>query len=268
MPVIGLLLGQLPEARTTRLLSTLLHSVAPRGTTVVELTASDLPLHAPYTDAPLPSAGIALKRAIDEVDGVLVLTPTHERSIPGALKHAIDWATASPSSLMSRPVAIAGAAAPRAGYFAALTHLRTVLKDAGATVMGQPEHALSVDAASFDEHGTCVDAELEAQVRELLAAIAGFVVHQARASLAAGEPSATPVAPVTPVTPATPARGLAVPSDPVAAVLAARAPGPASPTVGIPAFVDAVSTADPLVETSDPLAVALRTDSTTGAPTP
>lgn len=265
MPVIGLLLGQLPEARTTRLLSTLLHTVAPRGTTVVELTASDLPPHAPYTDAPLPTAGIALKRAIDEVDGVLILTPTHERSIPGALKHAIDWATASPSSLVGRPVAIAGAAAPRAGYFAALTHLRTVLKDAGATVMGQPEHALSVDAASFDEHGACVDVELEAQAKELLAAIAGFVVHQARASLAAGEQPATPVAPVTPVTPA---RGLAVPSDPVAAVLAERAPGPPSPTVGIPAFVDAVSTADPLVETSDPLAVSLRTDSTTGAPTP
>jgi chromate reductase len=265
MPVIGLLLGQLPEARTTRLLSTLLHSVAPRGTTVVELTASDLPLHAPYTDAPLPSAGIALKRAIDEVDGVLVLTPTHERSIPGALKHAIDWATSSPSSLVGRPVAIAGAAAPRAGYFAALTHLRTVLKDAGATVMGQPEHALSVDAASFDEHGTCVDVELEAQAKELLAAVAGFVVHEARASIAAGDPPATPATPATPVTPA---RGLAVPSDPVAAALAARAPGPPSPTVGIPAFVDAVSTADPLVETGDPLVASLRTDSTTGAPTP
>ena len=262
MPVIGLLLGQLPEARTTRLLSTLLHTVAPRGTTVVELTASDLPLHAPYTDAPLPSAGIALKRAIDEVDGVLVLTPTHERSIPGALKHAIDWATASPSSLVGRPVAIAGAAAPRAGYFAALTHLRTVLKDAGAMVMGQPEHVLSVDAASFDEHGTCVDVELETQAKELLAAVAGFVVHQARASLAAGEP------PTTPATPLTPAHGLTLPSDPVAAVLAERAPGPPSPTVGIPAFVDAVSTADPLVETGDPLAVSLRTDSTTGAPTP
>ncbi|WP_062312490.1 NADPH-dependent FMN reductase [Demequina rhizosphaerae] len=246
MPVIGLLMGNLPQARTTRLLSSLLHAAAPSGTRLVELSPADLPLHAPYTDAPLPSAGLAWKRQLDAVDGLLVITPTHERSIPGTLKHALDWASASPTSLEDKPVVIAGAAAPRSGSFMALVHLRTVLADAGALVMGQPERTLTVQSTDFSAHGHCHSAELDAQAHALLGAAAGYVAHVARAGGSGPLPT--------------------VPTDPIRAIRAARSTAPASPAVGIPAFVDRVATADPLVETRDPLHAAMRTDSTTGAP--
>ncbi|WP_062522598.1 NADPH-dependent FMN reductase [Demequina silvatica] len=246
MPVIGLLLGQLPQARTTRLLASLLHAAAPKGTQLVELTPPELPLHAPYTDAPLPRAAFEWKLAIGAVDGLLIVTPTHERSVPGALKHMIDWADASPSALEGKPVVIAGAAAPRAGSFMALVHLRTILKDAGAEVMGQPERSLTVQASDFSTHGRCHSADLDAHAHSLLAATAGYVAHLTRIS----EPG--PIA--------------AVPTDPVAAVRAERAPAPPSPASGIPAFVDSITTADPLVITGDPTFAMAHVDSTTGAP--
>ncbi|MDN4476910.1 NADPH-dependent FMN reductase [Demequina sp. SYSU T00192] len=246
MPVIGLLLGHLPQARTTRLLSSLLHAAAPAGTRLVELTPNDLPLHAPYSDAPLPHAGLEWKRQIDAVDGLLVITPTHERSIPGVLKHALDWASCSPSSLEDKPVVIAGAAAPRVGSFMAIVHLRSVLADAGALVMGQPERTLTVQSSDFSAHGRCHSAELDAQAHALLGAAAGYVAHVMRAGGSGPLPT--------------------VPSDPVRAVRAERAAAPVSPAGGIPAFVDTVATTDPLVQTGDPLYATLRTDSTTGAP--
>jgi len=247
MPVIGLLLGQMPEARTTRLLSDLLHRAAPPGTTIVELTTADLPHHSPCADAPATAASLEWKRALSLIDGLLVVTPSHERSIPGLLKHALDWASASPCSLAGVPAVIAGAAAPRAGRFSAVSHLRTVLADAGASVMGQPERSLEVTGRDFDADGRCVNVTLWEQARELLGDAAGHVAHQSRLRGAAEAPTAP------------------VPSDPVRAVRAEASPAPASPVDGVPAaFLDTVATADPLTQPFEPIVPAPHT--ATGAP--
>ncbi|SEJ25370.1 NADPH-dependent FMN reductase [Demequina mangrovi] len=246
MPVIGLLMGNLPQARTTRLLSSLLHAAAPSGTRLVELTPTDLPLHGPYTDAPVPTAALEWKRRLEEVDGLLIITPTHERAIPGTLKHALDWAVAARSSLVDKPVVIAGAAAPRQGSFMALVNLRSVLSDAGALVMRQPERTLTAQASDFSAHGHCHSAELDSQAHELLSAAAGYVAHVVRV----GGPGSLP----------------SVPTDPIRAVRAARTPAPRSPADGIPAFSDTASTPDPLAITADPVLGTISMDTTTGAP--
>ena len=44
-------------------------------------------------DADFPPAARAFKQAIAEADAVLFVTPEYNRSIPGALKNAIDWAS-------------------------------------------------------------------------------------------------------------------------------------------------------------------------------
>ncbi|MDN4490367.1 NADPH-dependent FMN reductase [Demequina sp. SYSU T00068] len=262
MPVIGLLLGQLPHARTARQLATMLHAAAPSGTTLVEISTAELPFHAPYADMPTPAGAIAFKRALADVDGLLIITPSHERSIPGALKHAIDWASASPSSLEGKPVVIAGASAPRSGYFAALQHLRTVLNDAGARLMGQPERTLAVAPHCFGGSGRCVDAELDSQVSELVSAAAGYVAHLSRERVATAERPVIDTAAGRLSTEETrrPMR--------VLQRLEVRGDGgPASPVDGTPSpFVDTASTIDPLVATGDPAILAFSTETTTGAP--
>src|SRR3546814_14267881 len=53
----------------------------------------DLPLYSYDYDADFPPVARAFKQAIAEVDGILFVTPEYNRSIPGALKNAIDWAS-------------------------------------------------------------------------------------------------------------------------------------------------------------------------------
>ncbi|WP_062378907.1 NADPH-dependent FMN reductase [Demequina pelophila] len=243
MAVIGLLVGQLPQARTTRALASTLHTLVPRGTTLVELSHDDLPGHGPYDDEPAPASALAWKRALGALDGLVIVAPTHGRSLPGSCKHALDWATATPSALATLPVVIAGAAAPGREHFAALVHLRGVLADARATVMGQPERTLAVEAADFDDDGRCVNAELEAEARDLLRAAAGFVAHVARTRPHA-DLRRTADLPIRAVTTATE-------DDPVAAIRRAPLPAPTTPWAGVPvpgasSFVDTAITADPL----------------------
>jgi chromate reductase len=53
----------------------------------------DLPLYSPDYDADYPPEAAALKDAVRRSDAVLFVTPEYNRSIPGALKNAIDWAS-------------------------------------------------------------------------------------------------------------------------------------------------------------------------------
>ncbi|WP_159448400.1 NADPH-dependent FMN reductase [Demequina sp. NBRC 110052] len=184
MARFGLMIGPLTESRTTRRLATLVHRLMPAGHELVELMYGDLPHHSPYSDVPAPSDGLAWRRSVAELDALIVITSSHTRSIPGTLKNALDWAGADGSSreLDGKPVAIAGAAIDEPGAFASLTHLRTVLSDAGARLMGQPEHMFTVLDGSLDDDGTCTDPVLFGAAEEFLAGAVGHAVHQLRAS--------------------------------------------------------------------------------------
>ncbi len=58
-----------------------------------EIPIGNLPLYSPDYDADYPPEARALKDAIAGSDAVLFVTPEYNRSIPGALKNAIDWAS-------------------------------------------------------------------------------------------------------------------------------------------------------------------------------
>src|ERR1700757_1342472 len=53
----------------------------------------DLPLYNQDHETPLPAAVTRFKNALAAADGVLIVTPEHNRSIPAVLKNAIDWGT-------------------------------------------------------------------------------------------------------------------------------------------------------------------------------
>src|SRR5690606_40142020 len=71
-----------------------------------EIPIGDLPLYSYDFDSNYPPAARALKEAIAEVDAVLFVTPEYNRSIPGALKNAIDWADRKSTRLNSSHVKI------------------------------------------------------------------------------------------------------------------------------------------------------------------
>ncbi|WP_084038130.1 NADPH-dependent FMN reductase [Demequina sp. NBRC 110053] len=214
MTTLGLLIGTLPLARTQRHLARLLAQSAPAGTHLIELVPHDLPYHAPYSDVPAPAGAQAWRRSVAAVDGLVILTPTIERSVPGALKNALDWAGSS--TLAGMPTAIAGVSIGGLPRFAPLQHLRTVLADRNAAVRSQPETVLFAAPEAFDVDGTAIDQDLVAEARDLLSAAAGLAAHERRAQGAPASDAADGAA------------------TEVLAAIAAAGPAPASPASGVP----------------------------------
>lgn len=214
MTTVGLMIGPLPRSLSTRRVARLLHESAPASARLVELDFTSLPHHTPQTDVPAPADALAWKRTIAGLDALIVLTPAHERSIPGSLKNALDWAggTVAPNSLIDLPVVIGGMCDGELPRFAAIQHLRTVLQDAGARLKGQPEHVLALEPGAFDSTDLCLDEHLREEARDLVTATVGHAAHQSRARIVDAD---------------------SMTDDVVTQVLAAP-PGPVSPATGVP----------------------------------
>src|SRR5690606_8682680 len=103
---VGYFVGSLARASINRKLATALVRLAPAGLEMREIPIGDLPLYSYDFDSNYPPAARALKEAIAEVDAVLFVTPEYNRSIPGALKNAIDWADRKSTRLNSSHVKI------------------------------------------------------------------------------------------------------------------------------------------------------------------
>ena len=130
-----------------------------------------------------PAAVRDLRERIAAADAVLIATPEYNRSIPGVLKNAIDWASRPfpDNALRGKPVAILGASTGSYGALWAQMELRKVVGIAGARVL---EGELPVPRAHerFNEEGRLVDDMLRdrlAGVVERLAEEAGILLAAA-----------------------------------------------------------------------------------------
>ncbi|HLN75938.1 MAG TPA: NADPH-dependent FMN reductase [Nocardioidaceae bacterium] len=90
---VGYFVGSLSSNSINRVLSRALIRLAPQDLEFHELPIGGLPLYSPDFDSDYPAEPRALKDAIAGSDAVLFVTPEYNRSIPGALKNAIDWAS-------------------------------------------------------------------------------------------------------------------------------------------------------------------------------
>ena len=90
---VGYFVGSLAAKSINRLLAKALVRVAPPELHMTEISFKDLPLYSYDYDSNYPPIATEFKNAIVAVDAVLFVTPEYNRSIPGALKNAIDWAS-------------------------------------------------------------------------------------------------------------------------------------------------------------------------------
>lgn len=106
-----------------------------------------------------PSNVARFRAVIEAADGVLIVTPEHNRSITALLKNALDWLSrpAGANAWTGKPVAIAGASAGRLGTVAAQQHLRAILGYLDMPTMGQPEVYLYVTPGFFTAEGEIAD---------------------------------------------------------------------------------------------------------------
>ncbi|RUM97168.1 NAD(P)H-dependent oxidoreductase [Pseudaminobacter arsenicus] len=115
-------------------------------------------------EAGMPQPVARLQSTIQAADGVLIVTPEHNRSITALLKNALDWLSrpAGANSWTGKPVAIAGASAGRLGTVAAQQHLRAILGYLDMPTMGQPEVYLQLTASLITPEGDITDESTKA----------------------------------------------------------------------------------------------------------
>ena len=126
---VGYFVGSLATNSINRKLANALVRVAPDELQMREIPIGDLPLYSHDYDASYPPPGKALKDAIAAVDAVLFVTPEYNRSIPGALKNAIDWASRpwGENSFARKPSATIGTSPGKIGTAVAQQHLKSIL---------------------------------------------------------------------------------------------------------------------------------------------
>lgn len=167
---VGYFVGSLSSTSINRTLSRALVRLAPDDLEFTEITIGDLPLYSPDFDADYPPEGLALKRAIADSQALLFVTPEYNRSIPGALKNAIDWASRpwGQNSFDHVPAAVIGASPGMIGTAVAQQSLRGVLSFCNARQMTAPEAYIQFKPEVFSADGEVSDEELAGFLRDYM----------------------------------------------------------------------------------------------------
>jgi len=118
----------------------------------------DLPLFNQDHEANLPPEVVRFKDEIKRADGVLIVTPEHDRSMPTVLNNAVHWGARpfGTSVWPGKPGFITGTTPGAIGTALAQQHLRSVMLGLGMTLMGG-EAYVSNKQGLFDDDGNIGD---------------------------------------------------------------------------------------------------------------
>ena len=138
---VGYLVGSLATKSINRRLARALVEVAPPELQMTEISFRDLPLCSYDYDRNYPPVATAFKDAIAAVDAVLFVAPEYNRSIPGGLKNAIDWASRpyGQNAFTRKPSAIIGTSPGSIGTAVGQQHLKTILSFCNSPMMNAVE---------------------------------------------------------------------------------------------------------------------------------
>lgn len=174
---IGYFVGSLAKGSINRTLANALIRLAPDDLEFTEIPIKDLPLYSYDYDADFPPEGRALKNAIEGSDGILFVSPEYNRSIPGALKNAIDWGSRpwGTNSFARKPTGIIGASPGSIGTAVMQSSMRAVLSFLDAPQLNAPEAYVKFNPAVFADDGTVTDEGTAAFLRHYMEEYGAFV---------------------------------------------------------------------------------------------
>lgn len=174
---VGYFVGSLSSTSINRRLAHALIRLAPDGLKFTEIAFRDLPLYSQDYDADFPPVAKAFKQAIADVDAVLFVTPEYNRSIPGGLKNAIDWASRpyGKNSFARKPSAVIGASPGAIGTAVAQQHLRSLLSFCNSPQMNAPEAYIQFKPDLIDADGRVTNEATEKFLRNYMSELYAFI---------------------------------------------------------------------------------------------
>ena len=127
----------------------------------------------------IPAVVESLKLKIMEADGLLLVTPEYNNSMPGVLKNAIDWLSRPPSDINKvfggRPVALMGASPGGFGTILSQNAWLPVLRTLGTRTWFGGKMMVSRAGGVFNEAGELTDDAIRGQIQKYLAGFVAFI---------------------------------------------------------------------------------------------
>lgn len=177
--------GSLRKGSYNALMANNLAGLAPSGMSVrASPPIGALPLYNYdlQTESGFPAPAAALAEAIRAADGIIIITPEYNYSVPGVLKNAIDWVSRFPNQPFSgKPVAIQSASPSALGGARAQYHLRQTLVFLDAFVFNRPEiMVMFVNKKVDEQQGIITDEPTRELIRQQLTGFAGLIAKIGR----------------------------------------------------------------------------------------
>ncbi len=176
---VAVIVGSLRKDSFNRKIAQNLSALAPEPLVLTIVEIGQLPLYNQDYDAASPAEYVPFRARIKQADALLFVTPEHDRSMPAALKNALDiggrpWGQ---SVWAGKPAGIVSASIGATGAFGANHHLRQTLTYLDTPTMLQPEAYIGKVDTLLDEKGGINNDGTRDFLRGYMAAYAKWVKH-------------------------------------------------------------------------------------------
>jgi chromate reductase, NAD(P)H dehydrogenase (quinone) len=179
---VAVIVGSLRKDSINRRVARALTELAPSELKLSIVEIGKLPIYNQDDDDNPPREWTAFREHIRAADAVLFVTPEYNRSVPAALKNAIDIGSRpyGKSAWSGKPGAIVSASPGGIGGFGANHHLRQSLVFLNVPAMAQPEAYIGGADKLFDTSGKLINDGTRKFLQSFMQAYAAWVAANAK----------------------------------------------------------------------------------------
>lgn len=175
---VAVIVGSLRRESFSRKMANALAAVAPASLRLKIVEIGPLPLYNQDLDGPdSPTAWVSFRERIKAADAVLFVTPEYNRSVPAALKNALDVGSRpyGESAWNGKPGAVVSVSPGAIGAFGANHHLRQSLVFLNVPTLQQPEAYIGGAAGLFDANGNLSSETTRDFLRKFMEAYSAWI---------------------------------------------------------------------------------------------
>jgi chromate reductase, NAD(P)H dehydrogenase (quinone) len=180
---VAVIVGSLRKDSINRKVANALVELAPASLQLGIVEIGELPIYNQDGDADPPAAWTQFRERIRAADAVLFVTPEHNRSVPAALKNALDIGSRpyGKSAWNGKPGAVVSASPGAIGGFGANHHLRQSLVFLNVPAMPQPEAYLGGADKLFDAQGRLANEDTRKFLQGFMQAFGAWIAANTKA---------------------------------------------------------------------------------------